>query len=234
MSFEKTSTRLRWRRSRLVKDRVLLAIIAFLVAMALILISAYLRSDVANDLPALSAGYGVTMQESSARVGVRAPGNPAPAVESILRADLRWTASWCALGGTGALQRLATTVATKPQAGPRCLLSNFPGVTVVSSGAGVSCARESNTAFSVLAHAAPGNLSTFPQPDSSAVETDRDGLFPVMCVKEIESVGQTAVRSGADSVSGTQIHKNGSARALPPPAGAVRPLGLFQTGRSHA
>lgn len=72
---------------------------------------------------------------------------------------------------------------------------------------------------------------TFPQPGGNAVEPARSGLSAGMGVKEIESVGQTAARSGADSVPGNSNPPMGSGKPLPNPPGAVRLAGLFKPGR---
>jgi hypothetical protein len=229
--FEKSPHRTRFARSVRLQDRLLFLFIALVIALTLLAIREL------NDLPALGAGDKPCDAKRVAGLGVGQPRNHGAknenAVESILSRPFRWSASWCGFGGTGVLQRLATAVATKPQAAPRCSFWKFPGITVPHVGADGLGIRESNTAFGYFAHAAPGALSAFPQPDSSAVETTRGGLSARMCVKEIESVGLTAVRFGTDQVSGNHQNDTGSGQLLPIPSGADRPSGLF-SGREHA
>lgn len=131
---------------------------------ALIAITAWAASSqavAAKQLPALGAGdnHGSRV----AGLGVGQPRNHGAknqnAVESILSRPFRWSACWCGFGETEVLQRLATAIATKPQAAPRCSFWKFPGVTVPHVGADGLGIRESNTAAVFTAHAAPGSLS---------------------------------------------------------------------------
>jgi hypothetical protein len=113
----------------------------------------------AQTLSAPSADFGSTMEASPVRLGVGAPGSARRenqnAVESILSHDLRWTASWCGFADKTILQGIATGVATMLPARGQSRSTQFSGVPADHGGAGCSCARESNTAFPLPAHAAP-------------------------------------------------------------------------------
>ena len=112
-------------------------------------------------LSAPSADSGKPMEASPACVGVRTPGSARRenrnAVESILSRPARWSGSWCGFRDETILQGIATMVATKPPASPRCPSAHFPGVTdLVLVGAGRFGAHESNTGVDYPPHAAPG------------------------------------------------------------------------------
>jgi len=161
-TFEKTNSLPRYRRSPSLSDRAAFWVIALLIVAAMAAFA--VLPGCVEELPAPSAGFGVTMMKAGpARVGVCAPGSAASetrnAVESILSRPSRWSASWCGFGGTGALQDLATTIAMRSPAAPRCGPQTFSRRPVfVMYGAGRLGAHESNTGAQVRPHAAPGSF----------------------------------------------------------------------------